>query len=113
MYADVKIGDKGIPMLANAATTIYYKQIFHEDLFVKMQKIMKAAEDTGDASEIVPKLAFIMASQAEKADMLHKSFTDFIAWLEQFEAFDLETAAPEIMNVYTANKYAGSKPKNA
>ena len=114
MCADVKIGEKVVPMLSNAATAIYYKQIFHEDLLVLMNRALKGGKDPADGiSEITPKLAYIMAIQAEKSRIKEKNFDTFLEWLEQFEAMEIELSAAQILNTYTANKKGSSKPKNA
>lgn len=113
MFADVKIGEKVVPMLSNAATAIYYKQIFHEDLLVLMNRALKGGESAEGISDITPKLAYIMSIQAEKSRIKEKNFDTFLEWLEQFEAMEIELAAAQILNTYTANKKGSSKPKNA
>ena len=74
MYGEVVLSDpKGekvtVPMIANAATLIRYKQLFHSDL---LSGIINS-EGNFDV-DVVSKLAFIMSRQAAKVDM--KAFQD-------------------------------------
>ena len=116
MYADVKIGDKGIPMLSNAATAILYKQIFKQDLLVFMDRLGKASEAgkmIEGANDVILQLAYVMATQAEKTGFRDKNFETYIEWLCQFEPLEIEAAAADIFAVYKANTRTASKPKNA
>lgn len=105
MYGKVTIGDKDIPMLANAATPFRFKSIFHTDI---LQNMMKG--DEGDVTEY-EKLAFVMAMQAEKKDMTKLSEEDFISWLEDFEFTDVVNALPQVVNIYMKNTSSDSDPK--
>lgn len=117
MYADVKIGEKVVPMLSNAATAIIYKQIFHKDLLVFMDRVNKALEKGDNVIEgmndIILELAYVMATQAEKSGFRDKNFETYIEWLTQFEPMDIENAAAEIFGVYKLNTRTKSTPKNA
>lgn len=116
MFAEVKIGEKGIPMLSNAATAILYKQIFKKDLLVFMDRLGKASE-AGEmiegVNDVILELAYIMATQAEKTGFRDKNFETYIEWLMQFEPLEIEAAAADIFAVYKSNQKTRSTPKNA
>jgi hypothetical protein len=105
MYGLVTIGDKKVPMLANAATPFRFKMLFQIDL---LQTMMKG--DDGDVTDY-EKLAFVMAMQAEKKDLSKLSEEDFFLWLEEFEFTDLVNALPEVVNIYMKNTKSDSDPK--
>lgn len=106
MYKEISIGKKTprkLALLANGATPLFYKQIFNRDL---LQYLTEDGSDEGSmeiASDKIPELAYIMARQAEKADMQKLSFEDYMQWLEGFEALDLTMNAAAIANVYISD----------
>ncbi len=106
MVKEIEIGGNNISFLSNGATPIFYKQIFNKDLLKEM---------TGDefdvASDKVPELAFVMAKQAEKADMKMLSYDSYIDWLSQFSALDLALKGSEIAKVYIADSIPMEEPK--
>ena len=63
-----------------------------------------------DGVETVTQLAFIMAKQAEKADMNQLNETMFIEWLETFSPMAFVEAADEIINVYMDQTVSTAKP---
>ena len=97
----IQIGAKEIKMTSNAATPVRYRNTFGEDLLTILTKgTTKAGVDMSVASDVAPKLAFIMAKSADKADMNGLSDEMFISWLEQFEAMDIMNATEDIFSVY-------------
>lgn len=106
MYKEISIGKKTprkLALLANGATPLFYKQIFNRDL---LQYLTEDRSDGGSmeiASDKIPELAYIMAKQAEKADMQKLSFEDYMQWLEGFEALDITMNAAAIANVYISD----------
>lgn len=104
MFREIKIGGIEVPMVANAATPLRYKQYFHKDILKEMQG---AESDSGKVTDSLPELAFIMAMQAKakegKADMNLLKETDFINWLEQFDPMDIPMAADDIVSLYFGN----------
>lgn len=97
MYKTVTIDGREIGMAANAAIPFRYKQVFREDLFAILGN-EKRAEEQG--AEAVMKLAYIMAKQAENADMSKLNEDDFIAWLEGFSAMAFIDSAEDIVSIY-------------
>ena len=70
--------------------------------------------DSGDmeiAGDKIPELAYIMAKQAEKADMSKANYEGYIEWLSQFEALDIVLKAAEIANVYISDSLTSVEPK--
>lgn len=118
MYGKVKLlttkGYKEVPMLANAATSFRHRQVFHEDLMSILTKVSQHPEDdTIVDSDLVSRMAYIMASAAdEKKDMNTLSVDDYMAWLEDYEAISFTLAAEAIGGIYWANQAATSKGKN-
>lgn len=105
MYGKVKIGETETGFLANASTPFRFKNVFNIDLIALLSEGDEGAVDDYE------RLAFIMAKQAEKADMKTLTAEDFYLWLESFEFADLVEALPEIIGLYMKNKTTSSDPK--
>lgn len=105
MYGTVTISGKETGFLANASTPFRFKNVFNIDLISLLSKGDDGAVDDYE------RLAFIMAKQAEKADMSTLTAEDFYTWLESFEFTDLVEALPEIIGLYMQNKKTNSDPK--
>lgn len=97
MFKTLKIDDKDIAFAANAATPFRYKQVFKKDLLQIFGNETKANEE---GAEAVTELAYIMAMQAEKADMSALTYEGFLTWLEGFSAMAFINAAEAIINLY-------------
>ena len=107
MRRDITLGDKVVPMEANAAIPIRFKWIFGENLFSYFNQ-----ELGGDVyTEFAGKLAFVMAKSAEKADMRALTVDDYWAWLETLTGPAIAYAAPDIVDLYLGNETATSEPK--
>lgn len=105
MYGTVTISGKETGFLANASTPFRFKNVFNIDLISLLSKGDDGAVDDYE------RLAFIMAKQAEKADMSTLTAEDFYTWLESYEFTDLVEALPEIIGLYMQNKKTNSDPK--
>lgn len=112
MFKEISIGGIKIPMLANAATPLRYKHLFHKDIIKEFQE---ASGDVSKVTDSMPELAFIMAMAAEakdgKVDMNLLNEEKFMDWLEQFDPLDLPMASEEIVNLYMGNNITSSEPK--
>ena len=97
MFKKIEIDGREIEFAANAATPFRYKQVFKSDLLTILGNEEKA-ETQG--VEAVTQLAYIMAKQAEKADMNKLNYDEFIAWLEDFSAMAFINSAEDILAVY-------------
>ena len=109
MYAQIRIGDKDVGMLANAASSYIYKQVFHEDLLRKFQD-MGAEPDT----QIGEKMGFIFAKQAEvqnPSELMKLTMDDFLEWLTQFDPLDIFLESDKIAELYQRQKEGSSVPK--
>lgn len=106
MYKVIKIGGKDVEMVANAATPIRYRQIFHKDLLAIITGSKKM-----NLGDFCTEIAFIMAKQAEKADMNKLNEESYIEWLEGFNPLDLYGATDDIWDVFNGTGETDSDPK--
>lgn len=97
MYKTITIDGKEMGFAANAATPFRFKQTFHKDLFYILGNEKRAEED---GVETITQLAFIMAKQAEKADMNKLNNDAFLEWLEGFSPMAFVDSAEDILNAY-------------
>ena len=82
MFKTIKVGEKEVPMLANAATPIRFRQVFGKNL---LQYFMGQASND-ELAAVTGELAYILARAGEGADMNRLNIDDYIEWLEGFEA---------------------------
>jgi hypothetical protein len=108
MYREIKIGERTIPMSANGATPIRYRMVFGKDLISEFQNV---ENNYSIAMDTISELAFIMAKAGEKADMDKLNKNAYVAWLEQFEPFDITNVADAIVDVYMGNVQTSSEVK--
>lgn len=108
MTKEINIGGKPYIFTANGATPLFYKQFFHEDL---LQKLSLKGENLTIATEDLPQLAFIMAKQGEKADMMQLKKESYIEWLTQFNPMDIPINGEEIFLIYVGDSIQTSEPK--
>lgn len=103
----IKIGDKDVEMVANAASPYIYKNLFNEDFLLLIQ----SKEPPVD---LFVKMGFILSKQAEGLE--HKKLMDlkqddFLTWLEQFDATAPLEATGDISSFYFKNTKTNSVPK--
>ena len=114
MQKTLSIGKHKVTMLANGATPLYYKNVFHKDL---ISRIHGSEDHISEVSDDAPELAFIMAMQAKaakegnRAMLLSLDFDKFVDWLEGFEAASLIFKADEIMELYFADSEPSASSK--
>ena len=112
MFKNIEIGGITVPMLANGATPIRYRYVFHKDIITEFQQ---AQDDYSKVVDSMPELAFIMAMQAKAQDgaidlnLLNED--KCLEWVEQFGAMDLPMASEQIINLYLGNNATSSEPK--
>lgn len=112
MYKEINLGERVLKLEANAATPYRYKQVFSEDLL----PFFSGKRNDEDATMMVPKLAFIMAMQAEGTTEWGKTTTEsFLKWAESFEGLDLirGDVAGEVLSAYTSSYKNYSTPKKS
>lgn len=107
MFKKLTIDGREIEFAANAATPFRYKQVFQKDL---LQILGNEEKAENEGVEAVTQLAFIMAKQAEKADMGKLTTDEFLAWLEDFSAMAFVENAEDILNVYMDQTQNTSTP---
>lgn len=114
MLKTVKIGEKEISLLANAATPIRYKMVFGEDIMVAFNQINGKKRDEGEILDISSQLAFIMYVQAMYSKEKLKCVTKekYIEWLEDFGPMDFVNASKDIFDTYLGTTGTTSKSKN-
>lgn len=99
-------------MLANAASPVIYKQVFHEDFLRKCQQ-MESEEDQDP--ELFQKMGYIMVRQAEgltvKELMTGITIDDYYEWLTNFNPLDIMMASADIANLYYDQQGGTSIPK--
>lgn len=111
MYKEITLKDpygnkKKVPMLANAATPIRFKMLFHADILKGI-----IGSDGEIDFNIVSKLAYLMNGQAlGKVQTLNDD--DYISWLEQFDSAAFMDNMMDIFGVYRESEENSSKPKN-
>ena len=112
MLREITMGNgenkKTIAFLSNGVTPLFYKQVFKRDL---LQSLTDGDGEMTIASDKIPELAYIMAKQAEKANMMECSFEGYIEWLEGFEPLDLIVNSTKIADVYISDSLPSVNPK--
>ena len=109
MFKTIRIGDKDVGMLANAASPYIFKQVFHEDLLKKFAEM-----ETDLDQSIGEKLGFVFAKQAETDDisaLMKLNMDNFLTWLYGFDPLDVYMASEEIVGLYQEQKGSTSVPK--
>jgi hypothetical protein len=107
MFKTLNIDGKEVEFSANAATPFRYRQIFHKDLLSILGNEEKAQNE---GVEAVTELAFIMAKQAEKADMGKLNEEMFFEWLEGFGSMAFVNNAEDILNIYMESTETTATP---
>lgn len=107
MFKTLNVDGREIEFSANAATPFRYRQIFHKDLLSILGNEEKAQNE---GVEAVTELAFVMAKQAEKADMGKLNEEMFFEWLEGFGSMAFVNAAEDILNVYMESTETTATP---
>lgn len=105
MFGKVTISGKEVEFLATASTRFRVKSIFGIDLFSVM------SHEDNENVDAYEWLAFVMAKQAEHADLSKLTLEDYCEWADTFEPLDLDQALPEIVKIFMANQQTTSDPK--
>lgn len=112
MRGKVKIGDKEVEMLANAASPILYKRVFRRDWF---KTLSESQEDASGIESITyfEEMGFIMAMQATLPTdkLISLSYEDYLNWAGRFESEDLMMVVGDIATIYKGQEETSSVPK--
>ena len=94
----IDIGGKQVEMHSNAATPIYFKHIFRDDII----RHLNSDEDGATRTEVVMQLAFVLAMQAIKTsgELRKLQEAQYIEWLERFEYSDLISVHADVIALY-------------
>ena len=115
MYTELSLktldGDKTFKFLATGSTAIRYRQVFHQDLMVVLNKLQQLEKSDDVDTGVVDRLAYIMNMQAEKQDMNALNNDLFIGWADQFDGMELFKNMDKIVGLYLGNKFSGSSQK--
>lgn len=113
MRRTVTIGGKDIELKATASTMFRYRDMFGRDLikdFIKLKANVNTNEKeevlSGEPLEIVSKLTFIMAKQADPS-----IGNDLYDWLDQFETFSYGFAI-EVVSLWAESMNVKIELKN-
>lgn len=111
MYRVIRVGEQDIPMKANAATPIRYRQVFGKNLLPFF--IGKASDE--DAAEMIGELAYIMSASANGTDMTKLSYDGYVEWLEGFDPMDFVDAntVTALVNLYQGNEESQTEVKKS
>lgn len=117
MYMELSLntldGEKNFRFLATGSTAIRYRQVFHQDMMVVLNKFQQLETSDDVDTGVVDRLAYIMNMQAEKADMNALNKDLFIEWADQFDGMEIFRNMDKIVGLYLGNKFTGSTPKKA
>ena len=98
--------ERPFKFLASSSTAYRYKEVFQEDLMIKLTKLEQERDLT-----IGDKLAYIMNAQAEGKPMKKLNYDLFLDWLDQLESSELIIHMEEIINLYLGSRLTSSMPK--
>ena len=107
MKRTIKIGDRDVEMLANAASPYIFRTLFGQDF-------IKESQNQDPDVHLMEKMGFVMAIQASKQPEELKKVTeeDFFLWLSQFDdPYAIPRALEEIVNYYNEQDLSTSSAK--
>ena len=107
MEKNISIGTSEVPMRANAATALRFRQVFHGDLLTELAKEKPDTENV----DILQRLAYIMAMAGADENMNHLTEEKFMDWMEKWDYIDMVEALPEVLGLYLASKKTQSEAK--
>ena len=110
MYGKINFGNEEVELKATAATAPLFRRIFSFDLLKTLNKMRDLDEKEGDeqideafdAYELISKIGFIMAKQAEGADFGKMRIDDYYLWLDKYEPNSIPVG--EILQIYNGNE---------
>lgn len=112
MFANVKIGDANVPMLAVASVNLYYKRTFGVDpIILQADKEMSAGENIQFYMQMGYIMAQMAAADGDGAKMLNLNEDTYIEWLSRFDNSEYLDAITAISEVYNGQNRPTSKEK--
>lgn len=110
MYGKINFGNEEVELKATAATAPLFRRIFSFDLLKTLNKMRdisdknedEQVDDAFDAYELICKIGFIMAKQAEGADFGKMRIDDYYLWLDKYEPNSIPV--DKILSIYNGNE---------
>lgn len=111
-----------IDFRSSAATRLFYKNVYHRDLYRDLKELEEGTEPdktenppdldkTGAVVDIVTRLAYIMAQEAEGLTKATGASCDgYLAWLADLDEMDLLGNGAQILSIYQAGAEPTSTP---
>lgn len=116
MYKEIELntqeGEKTFSFLATGTTAHRFRQVFHKDLMVMLNK-MEGADNEQTDMGVGDELAYIMNAQAEKKDMNTLNMDGFYEWADQFDGAELFLHMQDFVTLYLGNRKTTSSAKKA
>ena len=109
MRGSMKINNKEVGLVANAASPIIFRQLFHEDFLSEVN-----GADSGKGLDLFQKMAFVMMKQAETSEikeLMELTIDEYYAWTVTLEPMDIMKNLGEIKKIYFGNTIKKSRPK--
>ena len=114
---EITIDKATFKVSVSASTPIKFGQVFHTDLVDFFARLLAGKAESMETNDIIPKLAYIMSSQAEGKKASDLTEEDFYEWLDRFSplAFSMTKTQVDILNFYLddTKTLVESKKKNA
>ena len=98
--------------LSTGTTAFRYRQVFHQDLMILLNKMENSEDDQTDMT-VGEKLAFIMNAQAEGKEMNKLNVDKFLEWADQFDGAELFMHMQDFVSLYLGSRRTMSKAKKA
>ena len=111
MEKTLTIDGKAVKFKTSAALPRLYRETFHRDVFLDLNKaragIKKKKDDLPiEALEVIENLAYVMAKYADQS--IPENIYD---WLDQFPTTSIYTVAQDILIMWNEEQRTQSKPK--
>lgn len=107
MVKTITIDGIEVALKSSGATYIKYREIFHDDLFIRFQGFAKGGDTMPDgAIETLTRAAYVMALQANPEE--DKSFEE---WCDQFSFTGLAEGLKQVSQLLTRDRKTISSPK--
>ena len=111
MDRTINVGGCEMRLRANAATPLYYRNMFRDDLLNHLGE----EETAGARTDACLRLAYVENMQAtlDPKGLSALGEENYIAWLERFEYMDILAAGQTALELWSGQSATLSKPKNA
>ena len=112
MNKTVNIAGIPVELKATGSTMLKYRNWFGRDLITDFKTVQRSFENgeemSGEAFDIIAKLTYTMAKQADKGIP-----NDLEEWLDQFDTFPISEFAADVVMLWASSLQGKSTVKNA